>query len=157
MDLLPEGPTQLLRPRRLPLLLQPAALHQPRHQDARQGHHPGGLLHAGQQVGSSARGPISCLSVGVGTSFPRSLQFTQAFSPLSQVPLTLGSGPLDRATAEHCGKTVALKPKEANFPVRPKQTGAGVTFSAAVSVTLNSLNWPRQSINQLFNQSINQL
>lgn len=46
VDVLPEGPTQLLRPRRLPLLLQPAALHQPRHQDARQGHHPGGLLYA---------------------------------------------------------------------------------------------------------------
>lgn len=54
VDVLPEGPTQLLRPRRLPLLLQPAALHQPRHPDARQGHHPGGLLHARQQVECSS-------------------------------------------------------------------------------------------------------
>lgn len=50
VDVLPEGPSELLRSRRLPLLLQPAALHQPCHQDARPRHHPGGVLHPGQQV-----------------------------------------------------------------------------------------------------------
>ncbi|MEQ2172384.1 hypothetical protein GOODEAATRI_020480, partial [Goodea atripinnis] len=49
VDVIPQGPAQLFHTWRFTLLFQPAALHQSNHQDARQGHHPGRVLHTGEQ------------------------------------------------------------------------------------------------------------
>lgn len=117
VDVLPEGPTQLLRPRRLPLLLQPAALHQPRHPDARQGHHPRGLLHARQQVECSSGSAQSHLHGWIVTM---TTLFTGSCKSRASNSANLSN---------HCQTS----------SVRPKQTGAGVTSSAASGVTLTEL------------------